>query len=146
MAKESKNNIVDTMEGWFKKAPVLPTNVKEGVVRYAPILALIFGILGILIGLAAGGILTVLAPLALLFGVHSYGGSIIAGWGLLISSALLLAAYPGVKARKLGGWNLLFWSNVVSIVGSLISGSIGGAILGFFIGFYLLFQIKSHYK
>lgn len=145
MAKESKG-LVETMEEFFKKAPVLPTNLREGIVKITPVLALIFGVLGVLIGLVAAGITTVFAPLALIFGVQSYGGGVIAGWTLLIMSALLLAAYPGTKARKLSGWNMLFWSEVVNVVGSVLSLNIFGAVVGGLIGLYLLFQIKSYYK
>ena len=146
MANSTSKNFMVTLEDWFKKAPALPTDFKEGVVRVAPVLVLIFGIIGVVFGIAGTGFLAFLTPLALLLGVNGYGGGIIAGLTLLITSALLLASYKGVKSRKLSGWTLLFWSVVVNIVGSVISYSLGGAILGFLVGFYLLFQIKSYYK
>ncbi len=148
MAKES-NNLVDTLEGLFKKAPILPVSFREGLVQVAPWLALIFGVLGILGGLASVGLLTVFSPLAVFSGasgVASYGGGVIAAWIWLASSVLLLVAYPGIKARKLSGWNLLFWGVLVNVAGSLIAGSLVGAILGALLGLYLLFQIKSYYK
>lgn len=146
MAEKSSKNIIDATEDFFKKAPALPTNFKEGLIQYTPVLVLIFGILGILVGLAGTGILTIFSPLALVFGVQGYGSSIISGWTLIIASALLLASYSGIKAKKLSGWNLLFWSEAVNVVGSVVGGSIVNAIVGALIGFYLLFQIKSYYK
>lgn len=142
-------SFIDPMEDFFKKAPDIPTNGKEALVKITPWLALIFGVLGVLGGLAGIGLLTAFSPLAALGGaseVASYGGGVVAAWVWLASSVLLLAAYPGTKARKLSGWNLLFWSEVLNIVGSLIAGSIVSAIIGGLIGFYLLFQIKSYYK
>ncbi|PIZ97017.1 MAG: hypothetical protein COX79_03875 [Candidatus Levybacteria bacterium CG_4_10_14_0_2_um_filter_36_16] len=58
---------------------------------------------------------------------------------------LLLMAFPGTKARKMSGWNLLFWSEAVSAVSAVVSMAFGG-VVGAAIGFYILFQIKSHYK
>lgn len=137
------------MEDFFKKAPALPANAREGLVKITPWLALIFGVLGILGALGGIGLLTVFSPLAVFSGadgVASYGGGVIAAWIWLASSALLLAAYPGTKARKYSGWNLLFWYEVLNVVGSLVAGSFVSAIIGGLIGFYLLFQIKSYYK
>ena len=149
MAHEAKNDIIGTLEDFFKKAPALPANAREGLVKITPWLALIFGILGVLGGLAGVGLLTMFSPLAIFggaSGVASYGTGVIAAWIWLASSVLLLAAYPGTKARKMSGWNLLFWSEIINVVGSVLAGSIVGAIIGGLIGLYLLFQIKSYYK
>jgi hypothetical protein len=149
MAKNTAKNVVDTMEDFFKKAPALPANAREVLVQITPWLALIFGVLGVLGALGGIGLLTVFSPLAVFSGaegVSSYGGGVVAAWIWLASSVLLLAAFPGTKARKLSGWNLLFWSEVLNVAGSFVSGSFIGAIIGGLIGFYLLFQIKSYYK
>ncbi len=58
----------------------------------------------------------------------------------------LLASYPGLKAGKAKGWNLLFWGEAVSIIGSVVELQFTSAVIGGLIGFYLLFEIKSHYK
>lgn len=146
MDKNTKG-IVDMFEGWFAKAPALPTGGREAIVKITPILALIFGILGVLGALGSLGIFTVLSPFAMMGGVGSYYGSgMIAGIFWLVSAALMLAAFPGTKARKLSGWNMLFWSQLVNVVGSLVAMSIFSAIISALIGFYLLFQIKSYYK
>ncbi len=149
MAKESNNSIIDTLEDFFKKAPAIPANGREAIVNITPILAIIFGIIGVLTALSGFGILTFLAPFAALGGARefaSYGGVQISMIFYLVASAMLLMSYPGVKARKLSGWNLLFWSEVVNIVSSVISGSILNGVIAALIGFYLLFQIKSYYK
>ncbi len=149
MAKNTTSSIVDPMENFFKKAPALPTNWREFLVRITPWLAIIFGVLGVLGGLAAVGLLTMFSPLAALSGtsgVNSYGSGVIAAWIWLASSVLMIVAYPGLKARKLSGWNWLFWSEVLSVVGSVVAGSLVNAVLGALIGFYIIFQIKSYYK
>ncbi len=149
MAKETSNNIIDTLEDFFKKAPALPANGREALVNITPWLAIIFGVLGVLGGLSSIGLLTAFSPLAALSGtpgVSSYGGVVIASWIWLASSVLLIVAYPGLKARKLSGWNWLFYSDVLGVVGSVVAGSLVNAVLGALIGFYLLFQIKSYYK
>lgn len=149
MKKNSESNFVEMVESFFAKAPALPKNIKDLLVKFAPILNLIFGILGVLTGIAGLGILTVFSPFALLGGADvasSYGGGFLGALTLIVSSALMLAAYPGIKARKINGWNLLFWSEVVNIAGSIISLQIVSAIISALVGFYILFQIKSYYK
>ena len=149
MANESKNGLVGTLEDLFKKAPALPASAREGIVNITPWLALIFGVLGVLSLLSVLGLATVFSPLAMYggaYGVAGYGNALIAGWISFVSAVLLLLAFPGTKARKMSGWNMLFWSEIVNVVGSLVAGSFVSAVLGALIGFYLLFQIKSYYK
>lgn len=149
MADNKSKNFIDTLEDFFKKAPALPANIREGLVNITPWIAIIFGILGVLGGLAGVGILTAFAPLAALSGasgVSSYGFGVIAAWIWLASSVLMILAFPGTKDRKIVGWNWLFWSEVLNVVGSVLAGSLINALIGGLIGFYLLFQIKSYYK
>jgi hypothetical protein len=146
MVNQFSNDIVKKLEQWYSPAPSLPQNVKELLVKYMPIIALIFGIIGILLSLAGIAALTALTPLAVVTGVHGYGGGILAAIFWLASSILLLAAYSGTKARKMSGWNMLFLSEIVSLIGLLVSLSILQAIISALIGFYLLYQIKSYYK
>ncbi|SRR5260221_2169375 len=146
----AKNNTVnewmDKMEIWFGKLPSLPKNARDVLVRITPWVALIFGILGILGSLAGLGILTALSPFVMLGnGIGGTATSLLTAVLALISSALLLSAFPGTKAHKMQGWNMLFWSEVVSTLSSILLISVTG-VIGAFIGFYLLYQIKSYYK
>lgn len=145
--KKSANQIESALEDIFKKVPALPPNAIDTVVRIIPWLALIFGILGILGAFFRGfGILSVLAPSAVLAGTYPYGRlGIITIIGGLVASIMMLIAFPGLKAGKMGGWTLLFWSEVVNAVTSIIGFSIG-SVIGTAIAFYLLFQIKTKYK
>jgi hypothetical protein len=145
----NEEQIIRSLEDFFKKAPNLPTNIREILVKITPWIALIFGILGVLAGLAAVGI----SPVALVDSVGSSVFVLVSGVLTLISSVLMLMAFPKLQKRLYSGWRLLFWSEVVSVVASLLGvtagnyvGAIISAIIGALIGFYLLFQIKSHYK
>lgn len=143
---QTSNSVVKTLDQWFSQAPALPTNAKEALVKYMPIIALIFGIIGILLSLAGIAALTALVPVAIATGTTGYGGGIIAAIFWLASSVLLLAAYSGMKDRKMSGWNMLFWSEIVYLIGSLITLSIISGLISAIISFYILFQIKPYYK
>ena len=146
MAQNSANQLVDRMEEQFKKLPPLPANWKDVIVNIVPWLALIFGLIGVFGSLAAVGVLTFLAPAVLLGGGASVAsGGIIGAVLALVASVLMVAAFPGTRAKKMSGWNLLFWSETVSVISSVIAFSIAG-VIGALIGFYILFQIKSYYK
>jgi hypothetical protein len=146
MAKNDANQLIGMVEEWYAKLPPLPKKWTEVIVKITPWISLVFGILGVLTSLAAVGILTVLAPfVAVGAGVGAASNGLIGGVLALVSSALLLAAFPGTRAKKMSGWNFLFYSEVVSLVANIVAISLGG-VVGSLIGFYILFQIKSHYK
>lgn len=137
--KKTGQEIINKLDDLFKKAPKLPPSVQDVLVKIAPILSLVFGVLGIIAG-AIG-----LSSVGLLDGIDSSFGILVSSAALIVSSVLMLMAYPHLKVRKYRGWELLFWSEVVGAVSAVVSISIG-SVLGILIGFYLLFQIKSHYK
>ncbi len=140
-------NWQDMMEEWFGKLPMLPKGGRDVLVKVAPWVALIFGVLGVLVGLGGLGLLSVLSPMMLLgSGMSNTAGSLLSVAVSLVSSVLLLLAFPGLKKRKMQGWNMLFWSEVAAFVSSLVALSIVGGVIGAAIGFYLLYQIKSYYK
>ena len=139
---KSKNDVIDMMDGWFKKAPALPANVRQTLVNIAPWIALIFGVLGIIAGLGVIGV----SPVAMFGGVGNSTMLLVSGVLTIIASAMMLMAYPKIKALQMSGWTLLFWSTAVSVVGSLVAGSVLSAVIWGVIEFYILFQIKSYYK
>lgn len=139
------NDIIKTAEEWFKKLPPLPANAVDAIYKITPWLAIIFGVLGVLGALGGLGLLTAFAPFAIAGGVNGYGFGYVAAIGLLISSVLMIAAFPGLRVGKLSAWNLLFWSEVINLASSVIGISFGSIIFAL-IGFYILFQIKPRYK
>lgn len=129
-----------------KKAPSIPTNIKDLIVKFGPYL----------VGLS---LLSFLPSVLALFGL----GSLYRGLGIFrtyhlstgyqlsllimtVSFVLVAIALPGLFKRKLSSWRLLFYSGLISFVHSLIYGNIISALLSTLLSFYLLFQIKSYYK
>jgi hypothetical protein len=143
MAEKQKTgqDFINSLEKLFKQAPNLPPKWTEVLVKIAPILSLVFGVLGIIAGIGALG----LSPVALSDGVNSSMFMLISGVTAVVSSVLLLMAYSHLKVRRYRGWELLFWSEVVGVISSLLALSFS-SVVGILIGFYLLFQIKSYYK
>lgn len=145
-SNNSANQIINTVGDWYSKLPPLPRSWTDVIVKITPWIALVFGIIGVLGSIAAFGTLTVLAPfVALGGGVGAATNGVIGSFLALVSSGLLLAAFPGTKAKKISGWNLLFYSEAVNLVSAVVFFSMGG-IVGTLVGFYILFQIKGHYK
>ena len=139
------DDLIVSLENVFKGVPNLPANIREVLVKIAPWLALIFGILGIIGGLGAIGV----SPIGVLGGVSNGAFLLVIGVLTIVSSVMMVMAFPKLNKGEMGGWKLLFWSEVISFVSSLLAlnvGSIISALIGAAIGFYLLFQIKSYYK
>ncbi len=150
-----------------EKAPYkLPENARKTLVKIAPWLSLAGGVLGIL---SAAGLwraahyvnewVDVTNRLSANFGVAAQTPKLgVTFWlslvMLVIFSALAFLAFPGLKARKKTGWDLMFYSSLASAVYGVVSlfydgggfGSLLGALLGATISMYLLFQVRGHYS
>jgi hypothetical protein len=153
--KEAKG-AMDSLEAFLdeymvKKAPfALPIAAKEFIVKVAPYLIIIFAVIAIPGILLALGLSTVLAPFAMVGYAFGHGFGFLAIISLIISIiavVLELVAVPGLFKRTKGGWRLVFYSSIVSFIGSIISitGIVSG-IIGAIIGWYILFQVKDQYK
>lgn len=156
-AKESMNALESWMAPLFEKLPHLPEGGRKFLVTIAPWYALIFGVLGMT---ALLGLLALLGMGSAMGGLGAYGMGV--GYGVgdslvmllfgIASSLLLLMAFKGLKAGQKGGWNFLFYAEVVSVAGSVVAvvmtGGYGilGTVIGALIGFYLIFEVRSHYK
>ncbi len=90
MSTNKSTDFIDTMGDWFDKFPAIPKNGRDVLVRIAPVISLIFGILGILIGISGLGILTVFSPLAYVGGGAGYGAGFLSALIYLVASVLLL--------------------------------------------------------
>lgn len=127
-----------------KKAPFqIPDGGREWIVKFGPWITVVLLVLTLPILLFALGLGTILIP----FGGAAYA----TGFGfltlvILIEIGLMIAALPGLFARKMSGWMLLFYSQLVSIVYSLVSGSIIGGLLMGLISLYILFQVRLLYR
>jgi hypothetical protein len=141
-----------TLEEYLgKKAPQLPKEWKEIVVKFAPylvIIGVIGGVLGLLALLGAG---TFLVPLGAIGGMMT--GQPFLGFGFILNMIFLGAmvlleglAIPGLFSRTKKAWTLLYWSALVGIVQNIVSFNVGGLIIGGLLSLYFLFQVKEYYK
>lgn len=148
-----------------KSAPPLPPNAKKIIAEYLPYINLVLGVLTLLVALGlyhAAHTVNRLVDYANNLSA-AYGGTVrvnhlsatvwIALVVLIIEAVLYIAAYPGTKARKKSGWDLLFYALLINIVYGIIAvftdyGGVGrliGSVIGSVIGLYFLFQIRSVY-
>ncbi len=127
-----------------QKAPFqIPAGGKEWIVRYGPWIMVVLLLLSAPALLVALGVGTFLLP----FVVVGAGTGLGVVWVFLVASAVLRAlALPGMFARKMSGWQLAFYAQLVDFVGGVLGGTIVGAIIGALIGLYILFQIRSYYR
>jgi hypothetical protein len=148
---QSMGGLVATAEEQYKKLnlPSLPDSVRELFVTFAPWLALLGGILGLLVFIPGVLLLLTLSPLA---GAGGAGiGYVLSIIHLILSAAgavISLMAFSGLRKHTLRGWTLLFWAAAVYFVAGLLPISISGiigAVLGVAISLYVLFQIKPYY-
>lgn len=145
--KGSLNQLESTLDLYFvKKAPALPANIKELIVKFGPYLVLLSIIVSVPAILTLLGVGAFLAP----FG---YGAG--TGYGLnytisilflVVNVVMMALALPGLFKRTLSSWKLVFYASLISIVSSLAGFNFVGALINAVISFYFLFQIKSYYK
>lgn len=127
------------------KAPAIPANGREAIVKIAPWITLVLLIIALPFVLALFGASAILSPFAFLGGVHA-GFSYLITWGLvLVTFVIQIIALPGMFKRKRKSWQLLFYSSLITGLMNILSINIGG-LIGTIIGLYLLFQIRSYYK
>jgi hypothetical protein len=127
-----------------QKAPFqIPNNAKEWIVQYGPWITVVLLVLGLPPLLFVLGIGAAFMPFG---GIGYAAGFTYLTIVLIAELGLMVAALPGLFARKMSGWRLLFYAQILSFVFSLLSGAIVGAILGVVISMYLLFQVRPLYK
>lgn len=149
-----------------QKAPTLSRNAKKVIVQYLPWINLILGVFTLLAVRAlwswahvANGLVNYVNNLNANYGlpaapVHRMGFGIwLAVIVLAIEAILYIAAFPGTRAHKKSGWNLLFYALIINVVYGVIIlfTSYGGisslieTVIASAIGAYFLFQIRSTY-
>jgi len=126
-----------------KEAPFqIPDGGREWIVKFGPWITVVLLILTLPVLLFALGLGAILIP----FGGVGYAS----GFGVLtlfviVELGLMIAALPGLFARKTEGWQLLFYSQLVSIVYNILSGHIVSGLLFGLIALYILFQVRPLY-
>jgi hypothetical protein len=134
----------------YAKVPALPKGATDFIVGVAPWLALLGGILALF---AAYGLYTLISSPYVAMSA-SFGGVNSITW--IISALVLVAvgilyfvAFPALKARKVKGWNLMLYGEilyVLSAVAKLNVVDVVTGLIGALIGYYFLYQVKSYYK
>ena len=127
-----------------RKAPFqLPDEAKEWIVQYGPWITIVLLVLSLPPLLVILGIGAAIVP----FGGVGYA----TGFGyltlvLIVQLGLTVAALPGLFARRMSGWTLLFYAGIVTLVYAILSGGIVSALIGGLISMYILFQVRPLYK
>jgi len=138
------------LDKYYVKLPAFPKGLNEFIVAVAPWLALIFGVLGILAGVNTFGALSVMTPFAAFAGVQGYAfATIFSAIILLLQGLIGILAFAPLKAKKVRGWNLMFYSLLLSLLSSLAYlnvYTILNALIGALIGYYVLYQVRAFYK
>jgi hypothetical protein len=112
-----------------KQLPAAPEPLLDGYVRYAPWIAIVFGVLGV-IGSLVGGILTLGSPLFVL---------------LLLNGVLDVVGGYWMLSRRLSGWWLLAIGLILGIISNLLGASILALIVTVFVA-YVHLQVKPRYR
>jgi hypothetical protein len=131
-----------------EKAPFsLPQGLVDFLVKVAPVVSLILGILGVVGALALFGLGSILGPFVVLGGgAAALGSTFLAAIFSGIIAIMYIMAYSGLKNRKMSGWNLLFYIETLYVVSDLVNVRIASAVLSAVIGYYFLFQMRAAYK
>lgn len=129
-----------------QKAPALPTGVKQFLVTILPWLAIISVIFAIPAFLATLGLNSMMYSFGGLGAPYRSGTFMLVSILSLVSAILNLIAIPGLFKKSRSAWNLVFYSSLISVVGSLIVGALVSAVVSFLISMYLLFQVRSYYS
>lgn len=145
--KSYLNQLEDTLSLYLvKKAPALPSGLKEFIVKYGPWITLVLIVLTLPLILAVFGLGTVLAPFSFMGGLRVGTGYIVT---LVLSAVQLVLeamAIPGLFKRQKKAWNLLFYATLIGVVENVVRFDVGGLIIGSLLSLYILFQIREYYK
>lgn len=145
--KELLSKLETTLDEYLiKKAPPLPANAKEAVVKYAPYLSIFLIFILIVPILVTFGLGALLAPFAFLGGVGVGASFTFATLFLLAGLIIEIMAIPGLFKRQKSAWRLMYFGTLLNAVYNLLTFNLGNLIIGSLLGLYILFQIKSYYK
>lgn len=146
-----KNNYLGEIEGklelyFGKKAPAMPENIKEMIVKYSPYISIIVIILCLPALLTSFGLSAVVMPFTYLRSFHSGFSFSISALVLIASMVFEFMAIPGLFKRSKQSWKYMFYASLLSLLSSLLDLDLGSVLISGIISFYVLFQIKSYYK
>jgi hypothetical protein len=140
-----------TIDPYFtQKAPQLPANIREILVKIAPYVTIVGVVIAALGLLVLVGVSVFTSPFLLMFagvgGAQALAGGVLGIIFMIIQTVLEAMAIPGLFKQKRSAWELLFVAGLVGLVYDLVSLNLIGLVLHFLITFYILYQIKGYYK
>ena len=144
-AGQAPKDIIGFLDFYFvKKAPFqIPEEAREIIVKWGPWVTVILLALMLPLALAVLGIGTIFMP----FGGYAYATSFGLGAAFLILHfVLMIMSLPGLFARKMSGWRLMFYAQVASLIESIFYYAFLTGILTALIAFYILFQVRRKYS
>jgi len=144
-AEQAPKDLIGFLDFYLvKKAPFqIPDGGKEAIVKYGPWVLVVLLVLAIPAILVLLGVGAVFAPFG---GVTVATGFGMAALFLIVEIGLEIAALPGLFARKMSGWKLLFYARIIAVIYGLTSWAPLSAIIGGLISFYILFQVRQKYS
>lgn len=150
-----------SIDGMYKKWPQLPEGFKKWLADNVWWLALIGAVLSVLSVLSSWNYAMNVGRVSDIAGSYGvdlyYGYSATYWWIMLAASAveavLLFMAFQKLKLHQKDGWNLLFYTSLVSVVSVVVAGFVAGSVvgtligaaIGALIGWYFLFAIRSKF-
>jgi hypothetical protein len=145
------NESMSQLESYVERArvalPAAPPGLLDGYMRFAPWIAIIFGILGFLALLALSGVAAVFSPFLLLgggAGVSAGGGLFVAlAFGLVTSALEVVGGYMMLQRRATGWW-ILAAGLVIGALSNLVRGGILSLIVILLIA-YVHIQVRPNY-
>ncbi len=150
--KSALGQLEDQLKVYFAdKAPALPENIKELIVKFAPWLTIIGVVMGAFAFLALIGLGAFMVPLGTIGGMMS--GQPFAGFGYIVTTVVTglivvmeAISISGLFKRAKSAWNIMFYVSLVNVVNNLVHFDLIGLVLGAVISWYFLFQVRSYYK
>jgi hypothetical protein len=147
LARRVPSDWDDQLEKLRRQLPQAPDGLQNFYVRWAPWLAIIFGVIGIIAFLSLTILSAIIAPLAVLAG-GLHGST---GLGLILGSLLLLIAsilelVGGLRMRqfRLTGWWFLAGSMAIQALLDVFNLAIVSLIIAALI-FYIHLAVKPRY-
>jgi uncharacterized membrane protein len=138
------DKLISTLDGYSKKTPALPVNLKEILVKYAPWVNIV------VIAISLPAVFTVLGLGTMTVAPNVSGAAVSSGYTIAviflgISLVLRGISVPALFERAKSGWDKMFYATLVSALYYLISLNIIG-LVGTLVSLYLIFQVKEYYK
>jgi branched-subunit amino acid transport protein len=138
------NQLEKTLQTYlYDKAPHLPSNWQEFLVKFLPYLVILGVFLSLPALLAAFGLGAFISPVLMLGGFGSYSLMLVF---LAVSVVLEAIAIPGLFNKTAKSWKLLYYAALVNAVYNFLTFNFIGFVVGGIINMYMLFQIKKYYS